>query len=88
MFIIANRILLKYTQKMEHMREREKNKLTNKQNKTKTKPTQKCLKFLPRPSPEYSCGKRNPLDPILSASFVSIVLYPIIVLRNWGSLLL
>jgi hypothetical protein len=26
---------------------------------------------------EYSCGKRNPLYPILSASFVSIVLYPI-----------
>jgi hypothetical protein len=31
----------------------------------------------PRPSPEYSCGKRSPLYPIRSASFVSIVLYPI-----------
>ena len=26
--------------------------------------------------PEYSCGKRNPLYPIRTASFVSIVLYP------------
>jgi hypothetical protein len=30
-----------------------------------------------RPSIEYSCGKRNPLYPIRSASFVSIILYPI-----------
>jgi hypothetical protein len=30
-----------------------------------------------RPSPEYSCGKRNPLYPIRPAFFVSIVLYPI-----------
>ena len=29
-------------------------------------------------SPDYSCGKRNPLYPIRSASFVSIVLYPIL----------
>jgi hypothetical protein len=27
-----------------------------------------------RPSHEYSCGERNPLYPIRSASFVSIVL--------------
>jgi hypothetical protein len=27
----------------------------------------------PRPSPEYSCGKRNPFYPIRSASFVSII---------------
>jgi hypothetical protein len=33
--------------------------------------------YAPRPSPEYSCGKRNPLYPIRSTSFVSIVLYPI-----------
>ena len=30
-----------------------------------------------RPSPEYSCGKRNPLYPIRAASFVSIALYVI-----------
>ena len=35
--------------------------------------------FAPRPSPEYSCWKRNQLYPIRSASFVSIVLYPILV---------
>jgi hypothetical protein len=29
----------------------------------------------PRPSPEYECGKRNPLYPIRASSFVSIVLY-------------
>ena len=28
-----------------------------------------------QPSPEYSCGKGNPLYPIRAASFVSIVLY-------------
>jgi len=28
-----------------------------------------------RPSPEYSCRKRNPLYPIRAASFVSTVLY-------------
>jgi hypothetical protein len=33
-----------------------------------------------RPSHEYSCGERNPLYPIRSASFVSIVLYPMHVL--------
>ena len=33
----------------------------------------------PRPSPEYSCGKRNPLYPIRAASFVSIVLYPMLI---------
>jgi hypothetical protein len=33
------------------------------------------LCYAPRPSPEYSCGKRNPLYPIWAASFVSIVLY-------------
>jgi hypothetical protein len=31
-----------------------------------------------RPSPDYSCGKRNPLYPIRAASFVSIVLYLIL----------
>ena len=35
----------------------------------------------PRPSPEYSCGKRNPLYPIRAASFVSIVLY--LILISW-----
>ena len=35
-----------------------------------------CLhSYAPRPSPEYSCGKRNPLYPIRATSFVSIVLY-------------
>jgi hypothetical protein len=29
----------------------------------------------PRPSPQYECGKRNPLYPIWTTSFVSIVLY-------------
>ena len=29
----------------------------------------------PRPSPEYECGKRNPLYPIQANSFVSIVMY-------------
>jgi hypothetical protein len=33
--------------------------------------------YAPRPSPEYSCGKRNPLFPIRAASFVSIALYVI-----------
>ena len=33
----------------------------------------------PWPSPEYSCGKRNPLYPIRAASFVSIIMYPILV---------
>ena len=32
-----------------------------------------------KPSPEYECGKRNPLYPIRAASFVSIILYPILV---------
>jgi hypothetical protein len=32
-------------------------------------------KSVTRPSPEYSCGKRNPLYPIRAASFASIVLY-------------
>jgi hypothetical protein len=36
-----------------------------------------CIRTQVRPSPEYSCGKRNPLYPIRAASFVSIVLYPI-----------
>jgi hypothetical protein len=31
--------------------------------------------YAPRPSPEYSCGKGNPLYPIWAASFVSIILY-------------
>jgi hypothetical protein len=31
--------------------------------------------YAPRPSPEYSCGKRNPLYPIQANSFVSIVMY-------------
>ena len=34
--------------------------------------------YAPRPSPEYSCGKRNRLYPIQAASFVSIVLYLIL----------
>ena len=34
------------------------------------------MNYAPRLSPEYSCGKRNPLYPIRSTSFVSIVLYP------------
>ena len=35
------------------------------------------------PSPEYSCGKSYPLYPIRATSFVSIVLYPILIyLRN------
>jgi hypothetical protein len=29
----------------------------------------------PRPSPEYECGKRNPLYPIRANSFVSIIMY-------------
>jgi hypothetical protein len=29
----------------------------------------------PRPSPEYECGKRNPLYPIRATSFVSIIMY-------------
>jgi hypothetical protein len=29
----------------------------------------------PRPSPEYSCGKGNPLYPIRAHSFVSIIMY-------------
>jgi hypothetical protein len=33
--------------------------------------------YAPRPSPEYSCGKRNPLYPIRAASFVTIALYVI-----------
>ena len=33
------------------------------------------LVSLPRPSPEYSCGKSNQLYPIKAVSFVSIVLY-------------
>jgi hypothetical protein len=28
-----------------------------------------------KPSPEYSCGKRNPLYPIRATSFVSIIMY-------------
>ena len=32
----------------------------------------------PRPSPNYPCGKGNPLYPIPAASFVSIVLYLIL----------
>ena len=36
----------------------------------------------PRPSPEYSCGKRNPLYPIRAASFVSIVLYIILIIKS------
>ena len=40
----------------------------------------------PRPSPEYSCGKRNPLYPIQANSFVSIIMYPtctiIVLLKN------
>ena len=39
--------------------------------------TQVTALVLPRPPPEYSCGKRNPLYPIQAAFFVSIVLYPI-----------
>ena len=39
-----------------------------------------------RPSPEYECGKRNPLCPIRAASFVSIVLYPIHTNNNLHSL--
>ena len=35
--------------------------------------------YAPRTSPEYSCGKRNPLYPIRADSFVSIVLYPMLV---------
>jgi hypothetical protein len=31
--------------------------------------------YLPRPSPEYSCGKGNLLYAIRAASFVSIVVY-------------
>jgi len=31
--------------------------------------------YAPRASPEYSCGRRNPLYPILAVSFASIVLY-------------
>jgi len=30
------------------------------------------LFYAPRPSPEYSCWKRNPLYPIWATSFVSI----------------
>ena len=33
-------------------------------------------------SPEYSCGKRNPLYPMRAVSFVSIVLYLIFVERS------
>ena len=29
----------------------------------------------PKPSPEYECGKRNPLYPIRATSFVSIIMY-------------
>ena len=29
----------------------------------------------PRPSPEYECGKRNPLYPEQGNSFVSIIMY-------------
>ena len=39
--------------------------------------------YAPRPSPEYSCGKRNPLFPIWAASFVSILLYLIHVLNKY-----
>ena len=42
---------------------------------------EKETRYAPRPSPEYSCGKRNPLYPIRSTSFVSIVLYPILTSR-------
>jgi hypothetical protein len=31
--------------------------------------------YAPRPSPEYSCGKRNLLYPIWAASFVSVEVY-------------
>jgi hypothetical protein len=31
--------------------------------------------YVPRPSPEYSCGKGNLLCAIRAASFVSIVVY-------------
>jgi hypothetical protein len=29
----------------------------------------------PSPSPEYECGKRNPLYPIQATPFVSLVMY-------------
>ena len=41
--------------------------------------------YAPRPSPEYSCGKRNLLYPIRAASFVSIVLYLILVIQLFNS---
>ena len=39
----------------------------------------------PRPSPEYSCGKRNLLYPIRATSFVSIIMYLILVFKQWMS---
>ena len=41
--------------------------------------------YTPLPLPEYSWGERNPLYPILAASFVSKVLYILII---WSGLLL
>ena len=41
----------------------------------RTQVTALVLCYIPRPSPEYLCGKRNLLYPIRAASFVSIVLY-------------
>jgi hypothetical protein len=37
--------------------------------------TEKSSLLAPRPSPEYSCGKRNLLYPIQANSFVSIIMY-------------
>jgi hypothetical protein len=41
------------------------------------------LLMFPRPSPEYSFGKINPLFPIRAASFVSMILYLIHVLTKY-----
>ena len=38
-------------------------------------------KNAPRPSPEYKCGKRNPLYPIRVASFVLIEHYLMLVVN-------
>jgi hypothetical protein len=46
---------------------------------------EKETRYAPRPSPEYSCGKRNLLYPIRAASFVSIVLYLILVIQLFNS---